>query len=182
MTYSYSDWNNKQGTIPVQWLDTDYTTLPWRINPDENQGFTTPKKNYDIYGKRVGCLTPVFEEIGKGVFVPRDVDKIFGYILDHFNLTDSVYAFAKYTPGLILPWHKDNYPTYAKNKNAEVKDIVRIMIFLHNPAPGHQLWIEDKYCTGPAGSWFSWQGRTKHMAANLGEIDRYVIQITGKIK
>ena len=44
MAYSYSDWNNKQGTIPVQWLDTDYTTLPWRINPDKNQGFTTPKK------------------------------------------------------------------------------------------------------------------------------------------
>ena len=24
-----------------------------------------------------------------------------------------------------------------------------------------------------------WHGATKHMAANLGEIDRYVIQITG---
>ena len=68
---------------------------------------------------------------------------------------------------------------YAKNKGAEVDRIVRVMIFLHSPQPGHQLWIEDKYCTGPAGTWFSWQGATKHMAANLGETDRYVIQITG---
>ena len=97
-----------------------------------------------------------------------------------FNLDDSGYAFAKYTPGLILPWHKDNYPTYARNKKANVEEIVRIMVFLHDPAPGHQLWIEDRYCTGPAGTWFSWQGATKHMAANLGETDRYVIQITGK--
>ena len=53
------------------------------------------------------------------------------------------------------------------------------MVFLHDPSPGHQLWIEDKFCNGPAGSWFSWKGPTKHMAANLGEVDRYVIQITG---
>jgi hypothetical protein len=108
-------------------------------------------------------------------------DAIFNYVLSQFNLTDSVYAFAKYTPGLILPWHRDNYPTYARNKKAKVEEIVRIMIFLHDPAPGHQLWIEDQFCTGPAGSWFAWQGATKHMAANLGETERYVIQITGKI-
>ena len=101
------------------------------------------------------------------------------HVLNFFDLKDSVYAFAKYTPGLILPWHRDNYPTYARNKKADVDRIVRIMIFMHDPAPGHQLWIEDKFCTGPAGSWFSWQGATKHMAANLGETDRYVIQVTG---
>ena len=104
---------------------------------------------------------------------------MFGYVLDYFDLQDSVYAFAKYTPGMILPWHRDNYPTYAKNKKAKVEDIVRVMIFLHDQSPGHQLWIEDKMCNGDSGSWFSWQGATKHMAANLGETDRYVIQITG---
>ena len=102
---------------------------------------------------------------------------VLGFLLIY--VWDFLYAFAKYTPGLILPWHKDNYPTYARNKKADVDRIVRIMVFLHDPAPGHQLWIEDKFCTGPIGSWFSWHGATKHMAANLGEIDRYVIQITG---
>jgi hypothetical protein len=180
MNYQYSDWNGKQGTLPVQWKANDYESLPWRMNPDKNAGFTTPKENYNIYGERVGCLIPQFEEVGKGVFIPDYVDAVFVYVLSQFNLTDSVYAFAKYTPGLILPWHQDNYPTYARNKKAKVEEIVRIMVFLHDPAPGHQLWIEDRYCTGPAGTWFAWQGATKHMAANLGETDRYVIQITGK--
>ena len=114
--------------------------------------------------------------------MPNSIDKIFGCVLSYFDIRDAVYAFAKYTPGMILPWHRDNYPTYVKNKKAEVEDVVRIMIFLHDPAPGHQLWINNKFCTGPAGTWFSWQGETKHMAANLGESDRYVIQITGQIK
>jgi len=180
MMFSFSDWNNRQGSVPVKWQPSDYGLLPWVRNPDRNKGFATAEENYNIYGERVGCFIPKFEEAGKGIFIPEDVDKKFGHVLDYFDLKDSVYAFAKYTPGMILPWHKDNYPTYAKNKGAEVSEIVRIMIFLHDPFPGHQLWIEDRYCTGPAGSWFSWQGSTKHMAANLGETDRFVIQITGR--
>jgi len=179
--YSYSDWNNRRGTIPVQWKANDYVDLPWFEHPDKRQGFTTAEENYGIYKERVGCLIPKFEKVGKGVFIPDEVENVFGYVLSFFDIKDSVYAFAKYKPGLILPWHKDNYPTYARNKNAKVEDIVRIMIFMHDPAPGHQLWIEDRFCTGPAGSWFSWQGSTKHMAANLGESDRYVIQITGQV-
>jgi hypothetical protein len=181
MKYSHSDWNHKHGTVPANWRPEHYESLPWYENPDKDQGFTTPKENYRIYKGRVGCLVPKFEQVGKGVFVPPEVDKIFGYVLSYFDIKDPVYAFAKYKPGLILPWHKDNYPTYARNKKAKVDDIVRIMIFLHDPAPGHQLWIEDEFCSGGAGSWFSWQGATKHMAANLGETDRYVIQITGQV-
>jgi len=180
MMYSYSDWNHRQGTVPVRWKSKDYEELPWRMHPDKHQAFITPKENYEIYKELVGCLVPHFEEVGKGVFIPDAVDKVFGYLLSQFNLTDSVYTFSKYTPGLILPWHKDNYPTYARNKKAKIEDIVRIMVFLHDPAPGHQLWIEDKLCIGPVGSWFAWQGSTKHMAANLGETSRYVMQITGK--
>ena len=180
MFISHSDWNGKQGVIPVQWKKEDYEAMPWYLNPDRNKGFATEEENYKIYGERLGCYIPKFETVGKGIFIPAEVDKIFGYVLSYFHLIDSVYAFAKYPPGMILPWHKDNYPTYAKNKNANVDEIVRIMIFLHDPAPGHQLWIEDRYCSGRVGSWFAWQGATKHMAANLGESDRYVIQITGK--
>ena len=179
MKYSYSDWNKKQGTIPVHWRPKDYEQLPWYRNPDRNKGFATAEENYNIYGERVGCYIPKFEEAGKGIFIPDKVDKVFGYVLNYFDLNDSVYAFAKYTPGMILPWHKDNYPTYAKNKSAKVERIVRIMIFVQDSLPGHQLWIEDKFCSGPIGSWFSWQGATKHMAANLGEPDRDVIQLTG---
>ena len=179
MKYSYSDWNNKKGSIPVSWTKKDYENLPWYRNPDRNKGFSTAEENYKIYGDRVGCYIPTFEESGRGTFNPKEVDDVFLYVLDYFDLEQAVYAFAKYTPGMILPWHRDNYPTYAKNKKAKVEDIVRVMIFLHDQSPGHQLWIEDKMCNGDTGSWFSWQGSTKHMAANLGETDRYVIQITG---
>ena len=182
MKYTYSDWHDKSGTIPVTWQVDDYESLPWYRYPDKDKGFTTKSNNYDIYGERLGCYIPKFEEAGKGIFVPKNVDKIFGPVLNYFDIDDSVYAFAKYTPGMILPWHQDNYPTYARNKSAAVEQIVRIMVFLHDPAPGHQLWIKDKFCTGQAGTWFSWQGATTHMAANLAETDRYVIQITGKAK
>ena len=182
MMYSHTEWNNKTGRIPVRWHSENYINMDWQRHPDEHLGFSTAEENYNIYGQRVGCYIPNFEEVGKGVFIPDDVDATFGYVLDYFDLNNKVYAFAKYTPGMILPWHRDNYPTYAKNKNAQVDNIVRIMVFLHDPAPGHQLWIEDKFCTGSAGVWFSWQGDAKHMAANLGEVDRYVIQITGCIK
>ena len=182
MMYSYSDWNNRSGTIPATWQPHQYENLPWYRNPDRHLGFATSHENYNIYGERVGCYIPKFEQVGKGIFIPQDVDQHFGYVLDFFDLDDKVYAFSKYTPGMILPWHHDNYPTYAKNKNASVDQIARIMVFLHDSAPGHQLWIEDRLCTGSIGTWFSWQGNAKHMAANLGETDRYVLQITGKIK
>jgi len=182
MKYSFTEWNNRTGKFPVTWNTADYETLPWYRNPDRVKGFKTEGKNYEIYGDQLGCYIPKFEEVGKGIFVPKNVEKIFGRVLDYFDIDDSVYAFAKYTPGMILPWHRDNYPTYTRNKSAAVEQIVRIMVFLHDPAPGHQLWINNKFCTGPAGTWFSWQGSTKHMAANLGEVDRYVIQITGKAK
>tara|TARA_A100001015_G_C14937714_1_gene691176 strand:+ start:899 stop:1447 length:549 start_codon:yes stop_codon:yes gene_type:complete len=181
MKYKFDNWNHKTGSIPVRWESSHYESFQWYRNTDPN-GLSTTKKNYDIYGDRFGCYAPIFEEMSKGVFIPPDVDKIFGYVLNFFDLQDSVYAFVKYKPGMILPWHKDNYPTYAKNKKAKVENVVRIMLFLHDPFPGQQLWVEDKYCTGPAGTWFSWQGATKHMAANLAEENRYVIQITGKNK
>ena len=89
MKYSYSEWNHKQGTIPVHWKPSDYEDLPWYENPDKDQGFTTPKENYDIYKERVGCLIPKFEQVGKGVFIPEDVDRIFGYVLSQFDLENA---------------------------------------------------------------------------------------------
>ena len=52
-------------------------------------------------------------------------------------------------------------------------------MFLHEQKAGHQLWIQDKICTGPAGSYFGWGKDVEHMAANLGNEDRYILQITG---
>ena len=168
MKYSYSDWNGKLGTIPVFWKKDNYIDAGWYRHPDKTHGFSTQNKNYSIYGDNLG------------VYIPKKLDPIFEMAFDFFDLDELVFSLSKYRPGMILPWHRDNYPTYSKNKGiVQPEGIVRIMVFLEDSAPGHQLWIEDRMCAGPVGSWFSWQGRAKHMAANLGETDRYVMQITG---
>lgn len=172
MKYSYSDWNHKHGTIPVFWNRDDYQDAGWYRHPDRTHGFTTENKNYDIYGENLGVYVPDIKKL----------DLIFEKVFEFFDLENLVFNLSKYNPGMILPWHYDNYPTYRKNKGILDSDsVVRIMVLLEDAAPGHQLWIEDKFCTGQAGAWFSWQGSTKHMAANLGEVDRYVIQITGQV-
>jgi hypothetical protein len=168
MKYSYSDWNGKTGTIPVFWNKEHYLNAGWYRHPDRTHGFSTEDTNYKIYGDNLG------------VYIPKTLDSAFEQAFDFFNLDEIVFSLSMYKPGMILPWHRDNYPTYSKNKGIiEPEGIVRVMVFLEDSAPGHQLWIDNKMRSGPAGSWFAWQGRTKHMAANLGEVNRYVMQITG---
>ena len=174
MKYNFSDWNNKQGTIPVQWKANDYQDLPWYENPDKDQGFSTPKENYDIYKERVGCLIPKFEHVGKGIFIPKDVDKIFGYVLDYFNLDNPVYAFAKYKPGLILPWHKDNYPTYARNKKAEVENLDYVerndvKVFIDPKATMFLLGSEMDYSTDKLSSRFVFKNPNEKSTCGCGE-------------
>ena len=41
------------------------------------------------------------------------------------------------------------------------------------------IWIKDKLCYAKAGSYFGWKNQVNHMATNLSEKDRYVLQITG---
>lgn len=168
MKYSYSDWNGRTGTIPVFWHKENYVEAGWYRHPDKTHGFSTEGENYKIYGDNLG------------VYIPKTLNPIFEQAFDFFNLDEIVFSLSMYKPGMILPWHRDNYPTYSKNKGiVEPESIVRVMVLLEDSAPGHQLWIENKMYSGPAGSWFAWQGRAKHMAANLGEVNRYVMQITG---
>jgi hypothetical protein len=153
--------------IKVCWSKNDYKKGPWRKNTNPFIGFSTNSKNKKLYSNI-------------DVFINNRVCKKFIEIAKSFNLKNTVVAINKMTPGQILPFHKDKYVTYSKiNSVKNKKNIVRIIIFLEDTKPGHQLWIKDKVCTGPAGSYFGWQGQTKHMAANLGEEDRYTLQITG---
>lgn len=170
MKYSFKDWDNKSGTVPVIWDAKHYIEDTQWYTHGQGGGFTTSYENLDVYSKNIGVL------------IPRAILPIFQQVTDCFDLQDAVCDLSKYTPGMILPWHHDDYPTYSRNMGIANKNrIVRIIVFLHDSQPGHQLWIRDRFCAGPAGSWFSWIGATRHMAANLGESDRYVIQITGHI-
>jgi hypothetical protein len=168
MKYSFSNWNHQKGTIPVFWNEEHYVNSGWYRHLDKTHGFSTEDQNYKIYGDNLG------------VYIPKTMNTIFEHSFNFFDLDELVFSLSMYKPGMILPWHQDNFPTYSKNKKLQNLDrIVRVIVFLHNSKPGHQLWIENQFCYGPAGSWFSWEGRTKHMAANLGETNRYTLQITG---
>ena len=170
MKYSFINWNKQSGTIPVTWTPEDYIENTVWYKHSNLGGFITDGRQLSLYNNNVGVL------------VPKKLLPVFETVTEYFNLKNLVFDLSKYTPGMILPWHFDDYPTYSKNMQISDKNrIVRIIVFLHDSMPGHQLWIEDKLCQGRAGSWFSWAGQTRHMAANLGETDRYVIQLTGHV-
>jgi hypothetical protein len=168
--YKFDNWQNRTGTVPCTWKSIDYINAGWSQHQGEKLGFTTNSINYDIYKDNISVL------------IPDRINPVFESVLDFFELDEIVCDLSKYTPGMILPWHTDNYPTYSRNKKVvDGEQIVRIIVLLHDSLPGQQLWIKDKICQGSVGSWFSWQGNSIHMAANLSETDRYVLQITGLI-
>ena len=104
MKYSHSDWNGKTGTIPVFWNKEHYINLGWYEHEDKTHGFSTDSENYKIYGNNIGVL------------IPAILDPIFEQAFDFFDLAELVFSLSRYTPGMLLPWHRDNYPTYSRNK------------------------------------------------------------------
>jgi hypothetical protein len=158
------------GTVPVTWCEKDYQGLDWFKHSDFKYRFKSNVKNLDAFNVGVASCS-------------QDLPETLTQVADNFgHLVNAVVAINKMTPGQVLPFHADNYIQYRKNFNlARDQDIARIIVFLHDPAPGHQLWVNDKFCHGHRGSYFSWCNNTSHMAANLGNVDRYVMQITGTI-
>ena len=155
-----------QGQIPVTWTEADYKNLTWVSNKVHEEKFnaTVDTQNYDV------GVYMCFENLPT---------KFYDAVKD-LGLNKVVVAVNKLTPGKILPYHTDKYKSYKeRNGITEQDEIIRIIVFLHEQKAGHQLWIQDKICTGPAGSYFGWGKDVEHMAANLGNEDRYILQITG---
>lgn len=151
-----------QGKIQKTWTTRDLKSLKFREG--------NPTKTFSK--KKIVQST--------GAFICNDLPKKFLAITKKFKLEESVVAVQKMEVGQVLPWHKDGYVTFIKNKQVkDKKNIVRIIVFLDASLPGHQLWIGDRLCTGDAGTYFGWNYDTEHMAANLGKQDRYTLQITG---
>ena len=154
------------GKIDVTWTEEDYINLPCFTNEAHEEKFnsTVDTSTYDV------GVDMCFENL----------PDVFQNIKDSFNLFKPVIAVNRLQPGKILPFHRDLFNTYIKRNDIAPEDkITRIIVFLHKPKAGHQLWIEDQICVGDAGSYFGWEQDTVHMAANLGSEMRYIIQITG---
>ena len=154
------------GKIDVTWTEEDYINLPWFTNEAHEEKFnaTVDTSTYDV------GVDMCFENL----------PDVFQNIKDSFNLFKPVIAVNRLQPGKILPFHRDLFKTYKLRNNISSEEkITRIIVFLHKPKAGHQLWIEDEICIGDAGSYFGWEQDTVHMAANLGSEIRYILQITG---
>jgi len=130
------------------------------------------------------------------VINPRDVDRYnvsfwmardlpmedYNFINEHFRwLKNKHFQINKFEPGDIAPMHIDQYPYYNNLYNVhDDNEIVRVLIFLQDWKNGHYLEIEDISITNwKAGEWVAWELNTPHMAANIGLVDRYTLQLTG---
>lgn len=87
----------------------------------------------------------------------------------------------KMRPGDVLPEHQDTYDRFCKIfKIDDIAQIWRYVIFLEDWNSGHYFEINRTPVIGwSAGDWICWQGATPHLAANLGNTERYTLQVTG---
>ena len=87
-------------------------------------------------------------------------------------------------PGTILPTHQDLYIKYIDifGLQGQEMSIRRAVVFLEDWYPGHYGEYMDVPCVNwRAGDTVEWTYDTPHMAANMGTVDRYTLQITGHI-
>jgi hypothetical protein len=91
-------------------------------------------------------------------------------------------SYYRMASGTILPTHQDLYTKYIdlfKLKGQE-HTIHRAVIFLEDWQPGHYLEaMGQPVVNWRAGDVVEWVYDTPHMAANMGFVPRYTLQITG---
>tara|TARA_R110000822_G_scaffold100807_3_gene226741 strand:- start:2224 stop:2742 length:519 start_codon:yes stop_codon:yes gene_type:complete len=86
--------------------------------------------------------------------------------------------------GVVLPLHGDLYKKYIElfNLKGQEHTIKRTIVFLENWSSGHYFEGNGvSYANWHAGDAFEWTYDTPHMAANIGKLPRYTLQITGHI-
>lgn len=88
-------------------------------------------------------------------------------------------SFHKFNPGQYFPDHVDIYGKYREKFNVEIKNIIRILVYLEDWYPGQINTMEDLMSSNwKAGDWIGWTGETRHGAANFGDHPRYALTIT----
>jgi len=93
------------------------------------------------------------------------------------------WSFYRMAPGCVLPAHRDTYDRFKLVHGLETShSVVRAIVFLEDWASGHYMEMNGTSFTGwRAGDWVSWHDDFLHLAANMGQTDRYTLQLTGTI-
>lgn len=91
------------------------------------------------------------------------------------------WSFYRMGPGVILPKHSDLYTRYKQIHNlSDSTTIWRAVVFLEDWQSGHYLEIDNVPINQwSAGNYIAWNNDVEHLAANMGETDRYTLQLTG---
>lgn len=93
-------------------------------------------------------------------------------------------AFYRMPTGTVMPVHQDLYRRYVELFDLQGKEhkIRRALVLLEDWKPGHYLEVDGRpYVDWKAGFTVEWYYDTPHMAANIGLLDRYSLQITGHL-
>lgn len=86
--------------------------------------------------------------------------------------------------GTVLPVHADLYKRYVELFDLKEKEhwIYRAIVFLEDWSSGHYIEVDGQAITNwHAGDAVEWRYDTSHMAANIGLLPRYTLQITGHV-
>jgi hypothetical protein len=86
--------------------------------------------------------------------------------------------------GTVLPNHRDLYKKYIElfNLQGHEQSIFRAIVFLEDWESGHYAEYNNEPFVGwRSGDCVMWRYDTPHMAANLGSLSRYTLQITGHL-
>tara|TARA_B110000503_G_scaffold46229_1_gene75482 strand:+ start:14875 stop:15372 length:498 start_codon:yes stop_codon:yes gene_type:complete len=119
-----------------------------------------------------------------GISPIKDEAHIIDIVSKHFShLSHIGVCFHRLSPGNYLPPHQDKYGYYSKMHNVlDLNLIKRYVIFAEDWEQGHLLTIDDTvYSNWKAGDIVGWSGTTLHSAINVGNKNRYTIQVTGVI-
>ena len=93
-------------------------------------------------------------------------------------------SYYKMDTGTVLPDHRDLYTRYVElfNLSGLEHTIHRAIVFLEDWQSGHYAEYDHEPFVGwRAGDCMTWCNDTPHLAANIGLLPRYTLQITGHI-
>ena len=156
------------------WTIEDFYYLNYKNEPFNDQqslntwqklGFNQTKYTGDLYG----LPNPT----------PEWVEK-FADVFDWNYFSWQLYRMA---PGTTLPVHSDTYAKFKEIHNITNSDSIwRAVIFLEDWQSGHYFEIDSTNLSyWKKGDYVVWQNSVQHIAANIGQLPRYTLQITGTI-
>ena len=160
----------KQGHITPWWDDSfkqlDYVYLPHKdsamVEQWHQQGYSNLRLNGAIHNLYNNDYAQPF--------------------LEFFNWQHSGAALYQMNTGDVLPVHQDHYLTYQRRFDiVDTETIWRAVVFMDHWHSGHYFEIAGTAVVNwQAGDYVAWNYDVPHMAANLGLVPRYTLQITGQ--